>query len=244
MTSTRMRSRSLRRPNRWVSALAALVALTVAGVAGSAMLSTLYTGLSYDFARARSAPSALAAARIAVDLAPWRSEAYMRLADAQALAGQRAEARRSATQRLRGAPADAYAWLQRARLHAAGGRFDAALADDYRAAQDRLPHSDTLNLLMAVDGFRWWNLGGASHRALWLASTAHSLRVERTRFLRAVIRERRERTFCSYAPSTFKGLTRWCATVPKLRARCAVEGLSAKQAAWCRREGFSRAAGP
>lgn len=229
------------RPGRLPSALAALLVLALAGIAGAATLSSLYTAAAFDLARRAPADAAsLAASDLATRLAPWRAEAWMRRADSLSAAGHREDALAAVDARLQTTPADAYAWLQRARIRASNSRFGTDVLADYRMALSRLPHSDTLNLLIAFDGLHWWRFGNEDLQALWLDSMRHSLRHDRRRFLRQVILRRRETVFCSFAAAGSRGLAGWCAGAAKARVACATpDQLKPRQAAWCRREGFS-----
>lgn len=231
-------SRPRQQPHRGLSALLAVVVLALAWTAACACLSALYTGASHDFARARSGASALAAGEIAVGLAPWRSEAHLRVADALALLGRLDEAEAAATERLLDAPMDGFAWLQRARMRGLRGRFDERTTTDYRMALARLPHSDPLNQLVALDAVMWWRFGDEPQRRIWLEATRHSLLSDHRRFLGQVVRQQRDTAFCAYAAQEFKALTRWCAGAAWVRAACESGKTNAEQTAWCRREGL------
>lgn len=227
--------RRLSAASRLCALITAVPAAVLAAFGAATLLSSLYSSLGYDLLRKPGGLEGGASAmQRASTLTPWRSEGHAHLASAYLLQNDTANAARLINKRLRWAPADSQAWLQRATLYRRIGRLDDGLADAYEMALSRAPHSPSLHYMIAIHGLYDWQVGDAALRHLWLASTEQVLRWNQRPFLLQVMHRGREVAFCGYAGQHISRVRQWCETLDRIRTACATSNLSTAQADWCR----------
>lgn len=215
------------------------MALAVTGLAGSGLLSYLYSDFAFKIERiAPGSEAAVAATTYARQLAPWDARARARSSEALASTHHAEDAREQAAAAIRLAPADGYRWAQYARLLGQQGQFDENLVAIYRMAIDLHPNAGPLRLLIALEGVQRWRFGDDTLRAIWLENARKAMYFHPVAFLRYVSRLRRERAFCAYASPQMPSVRRWCANAPAVRAGCDKPGLTPDQKVWCHRAGF------
>lgn len=184
------------------------------------------------------------AARLAAQLAPWRSSALSlhaeRLAVRQGLAAARAPMRAA----LALAPADPVIWHRSARMLARHGDFGPALLAARERTLALAPQSRALQLAGAIEGAYYWRHGSPELRAFWLERMRFTLRNETAlRFLRSIAWGEREAFVCAYAGKALR-LERWCERAARVRVDCQSPRANEGQKQWCRQNGFLRGTTP
>jgi Flp pilus assembly protein TadD len=158
-------------------------------------------------------PKALAAARIASQLAPWSAKHHALhgwlLAENRRAEDALAEYRAA----LRLAPADALLWAEYAQVLARLGRFDATLTDALERARALAPNSPVIERTLAEIGLSYYLRGDDAQRALWLEAMRGELARSRVLFLTHVLTRGQQAVFCgALAPKL--GEEAWCKSLP------------------------------
>jgi tetratricopeptide (TPR) repeat protein len=223
---------------RLTAAALGLAALALAALAGAGLLSSLYASIAGDIARHSNGRSdSVAAGRLAVQLAPWRSAPHRYLAQSHSARGELDAALTESEAAVRASPADGYAWAYLARLVTAQLRFDERAQSLYAMALRRSPHAAPLHRSIAVDGVLRWRFGDVGLRELWRRSMLYSLHHERRAFLSDVVRLGRDPHWCA-AQAQALPVGRWCQQAQRMRRLCSRAGLTDEAAAWCRDYGL------
>lgn len=222
---------------RAVAAVLGVIALALAAVAGSGLLSSLYASAARDTALyADNKVVAVELSAHAVRFAPWRPSAYTSRAVALAAAGRTGDAIIAAEAALD--PANAHGWMLLVWLRGTAGQFDERLTNIYRLAQRLAPQARTIQERIALDGAIRWRYGDEALRALWLDSMAFMLRHDRRDFLTRVAVLGRDPYFCAAVRDRLP-VGAWCDQVAFTREICAQPGLAPKVKARCEAVGLS-----
>ncbi len=218
----------------WLLPLTLAVLLCWLGArAGLADLYTLHAGRP---AGPTASASALAAAKLSTQMAPWRATAW--LAQGKLDAAEPAVTLRPALEMaLRQGPADPFAWRDFANMLARSEGY----GENYRLAlmrsQQLAPYSRALQISHALNGLHAWRFGDEATRLLWRDSMRVALATRPREFLRYIAVSRRENFFCAYNGEAL-GLSQWCAEAQRLRQQCNLPDLAARRRQYCDRTGF------
>jgi tetratricopeptide (TPR) repeat protein len=195
-------------------AAAAVAATLLALLNLSALAAAGYSAAANRELDRPQSPAALAAARIAAQLAPWSARhqalhgwllAENDLADESLAAYGKA---------LRLAPADALLWAEYAQALGRLGRFDAALTEALEKARALAPNSPVIQRTLAELGLAYYEHGDARQRELWVDAMREELARNRRPFLGHVLTRGQRQLFClELAPAV--GEEAWCAALPR-----------------------------
>jgi tetratricopeptide (TPR) repeat protein len=159
-------------------------------------------------------PKALAAARIATQLAPWSAKHHALHGWLLAENRRADESLAAYGDALRLAPADALLWAEYAQVLARLGRFDGALTEALARAATLSPNSPIIQRTLAEIGLSYYQRGDEAQRALWLDSMRATLGRERRLFLGHVLTRGQRQVFCDeLAPKL--GEEAWCQAPPR-----------------------------
>lgn len=156
--------------------------------------------------------TALNAATLAVEIAPWRPELRAELSWRLQATGRPKEARRQFALALSAAPADAYLWAEYAQLLARQGKFGREMEQVTQRSNHLGPTSGTIQQSHAETGLYYWSRGSSALQQEWLGSMKFMLRNDRDLFLQKVRGAGRAALFC-LGPGAHLPLAGWCASI-------------------------------